>query len=103
VIPRRTLPALGQLRPRPRLLPESLRLAPELAVLAVLDDALRSALVALLAVHHQLHQPDDFLEHATLRRARRLAQHALDLRDSLDAYRDAVLGTLDIPEDDIDF
>lgn len=99
-------PPLEHLPPRPRLLPPTLRLAPELAVLAVLDDALRSALIALVAAHPTLDEHDGVLQPPSLRRARRFARHALDLRDSLDAYRDAVLaplGPIPLPDDDIPF
>lgn len=97
---------LEHLSPRPRLLATILRLAPELAAIAVLDDALRTALVALLAEHPTLDDHHGVLEPPTLRRARRLARDAFHLRDTLDAYRDAVLGAVGAstsPDDDIPF
>ena len=96
------------LPPRPRALAPELRLAPELAAVAILDDALRSTLVALLAAHSAL----DDVDRAgvpcppTLRRARQLVQCAFALRDALDDYRSAVfgdLGTQRPPDDDIPF
>lgn len=94
------------LPPRPRLLAPSLRLAPELAVLAVLDDALRTALTALVAQHPALEIRRELAEPTELRRARRVARVALALRDEIDDYRDAVQDVLEIdppPDDDIDF
>lgn len=102
---RASAPSLDYLPPRPALLAPIVRIAPELAILAVLDDVLRAALIALVAAHRSIEEPDGVLEPPPLRRARRLASHALDLRDAVDAYRDSVLGVLGptIPDDDIPF
>jgi hypothetical protein len=91
----------------PRLLPQIIRAAPELAVLALLDDAARTALVALLAQHPTLADLGGPREPPTLRRARRLAAATSALRDALDRYREGVMGDLadvpDSPDDDLPF
>lgn len=96
---------LDDLPPRPRVLATHVRLAPEIAVLAVLDDAARTALVALVAVHPLLDQPPHGHDQPTLRRARLLTRRALQLRDALDDYRRAIFGDFDSPQlnDDIQF
>ena len=89
------------------MVPEIIRAAPELAVIALLDDAARTALVALLAQHPTLDELAGPREPPTLRRARRLAAAASTLRDVLDRYREGVMGDLDdvadSPEDDLPF
>lgn len=96
---------VDHLPPRPRLLPPSLRLAPELAVLAVLDDALRTALVALVAAHPTLDELSPHKAPPTLRSGRRLVRALLALRDLLDDYRTAAdnLAVDMMPDDDIPF
>lgn len=96
---------LEELRPRPRVLTRHLRVAPEAAVLAVLDDAMRTALVALVTVHPVLNEPPHCHDQLTLRRARVLARRAIALRDALDDYRRAVFGDFDSPlvDDEIAF
>lgn len=96
---------LEELPPSPRVLTRHLRVAPEAAVLAVLDDAVRTALVALVAVHPVLNEPPHCYDQLALRRARMLAHRAIELRDALDDYRRAVFGDFDSPllDDDIPF
>ena len=82
---------LDELPPWPTPIVFDLRHAPELAVLTVLQTALRAALVALVAEHPtlvDLRPPD---EPPSLRHARRLIQAGLVLGGALDTYRSAAL------------
>ena len=89
------------------MVPEIIRAAPELAVIALLDDAARTALVALLAQHPTLDDLGGPREPPTLRRARTLAATASAMRDALDRYREGVMGDLadvpDSPDDELPF
>ena len=74
----------------PRLHPSDLAMAPELAALAIVEGALHTALLALVAEHPTL---QDFAapgEPASLRRARRLITAAATLDRAMDCYRCAV-------------
>ena len=75
---------------RPPLHPCDLAMAPELAALAIVEGALHTALLALVAEHPTL---QDFAapgEPASLRRARRLITAAATLDRAMDCYRCAV-------------
>jgi hypothetical protein len=103
---RRAALALEYLPPRPRALAKHLRVAPEIAVLAVVDDALRAALVALLAEHPTLAELGSPRDPTTLREARGVIRCALALRDALERYRAALAPVFDgptMPDDDIPF
>jgi len=79
---------------RPPLSPSDLARAPELAALAIVEDALHTALLALVAEHPSL---PDFAapgEPASLRRARRLITAAATLDRAMDRYRCAVYEAL---------
>lgn len=78
---------LDELPPWPRPLVVDLRRAPELAVLAVLHTALRTALVALAAEHPTLADLGPPDEPPTLRHARALIGACLALSAALDSYR----------------
>jgi hypothetical protein len=82
---------LDELPPWPRPLVMDLRHAPELAVLAVLHTALRTALAALAAEHPLLADLSPPGEPPTLRHARSLVAACLALGVSLDGYRRAAL------------
>jgi hypothetical protein len=76
--------------PRPPLRPSDLAIAPELAALAIVQDVLHTAMLALVAEHPTL---QDFAapgEPASLRRARRLITAAATLDRAMDLYRGAV-------------
>lgn len=95
----------GPAAPRP-LRPCDLDFAPELAALAIVQDALHTALVALYAAHPTL---DDFAapnEPPSLRRARRLVAAASSLGQALERYRATVYDVLAPPapsDDDLLF
>ena len=85
---------LDNLPPRAPLLVLLVRRAPELAVLAMLHDAIRVALLALVAEHPAL---DDLVpppEPPTLRRARRLAHTLHRVHRAIEDYRRAVIRDL---------
>jgi len=71
--------------------PSLLRCAPELACLALLDDALAIAARALSAEHGTLFHDCHPHEPPSLLAARRLLTHAHDLRKAIHRYRVAVL------------
>ena len=82
-----------------------LLLAPELAVVALVDHALDTLRLALLAEHplldDDLAAPDD---PPVQRRARAVLDHAARLRRALDAYRREVRRVLrELPGDDMPF
>lgn len=86
-------------KPRPR--PQTLRAAPELATLAVLEDVLRTTVVALLAAHPGLETPAEPREPPTRRRARAIMAAADRIYLALDRYTWAVVADLyDTPDDD---
>jgi hypothetical protein len=74
----------------PTLRASCLRLAPELASLALLEDALRISLLALLAEHPTLAFFPEPPEPPSLRRARHLLCAVRTLRRALDRYRASV-------------
>jgi hypothetical protein len=85
---------------RPHLLARAHRDSPELAVLALLDDALLTALVVLHAEHPALHTFDPPVRAHPLDRARHLVRTIGALRDAIDRYRRAVLRDLGAPAAD---
>jgi len=89
--------------PKPRPRPQTLRAAPELATLAVLEDVVRTTLVVLLAAHPGLEMPAEPREPPTRRRARALIAAADRIYLALDRYTCAVIADLyDTPDDDED-
>jgi hypothetical protein len=89
--------------PKPRPSPQTLRAAPELATLAVLEDVVRTTVVALLAVHPGIDTPAEPQEPRTRRRARALMTAADRIYMALDRYSWAVIGDLyDRPDDEED-
>jgi hypothetical protein len=85
-------------RPRPQrsppLDPQALAEAPELASLAIVEGALRTALVALRVEHPTLDDLAEPQEPPSLHRARRLVASAAALAVALRRYRVAVLAAL---------
>lgn len=95
--------------PLPRLLPPRqelrrciLRSAPELACLALLDDALGATADSLSAVHPTLLCPTEPHEPPSLSTARRLRSVIADLRAVLHRYRDAVYDAIGVDPDSVD-
>ncbi len=87
--------------PKPRPSPQTLRAAPELATLAVLEDVVRTTVVALLAVHPGIDTPAEPQEPPTRRRARALMAAADRIYLALDRYSWAVVADLyDRPDDE---
>jgi hypothetical protein len=74
----------------PRLHPSDLAMAPELAALAIVESALHTAMLALVAEHPTLQDLAAPGEPASLRRARRLITAAATLDRALNRYRCAV-------------
>lgn len=72
------------------LCPADLIAAPELASLAIVEHALHSALIALVAAHPTLVDLADLDEPSSLRLARRLIAATAALERVLDRYRAAV-------------
>ena len=81
-------PSAGLLRPR--LHPSHLAMAPELATLAIVQGALHTALLALVAEHPTLQDFAVSGEPPSLCRARRLIAAASTLDRALDLYFTAV-------------
>lgn len=75
--------------------PPDLSQAPELASLAIVEDALHTALLALVAAHPTLEDLAAPGEPPSLRRARRLVVSAAALCHLLVRYRAAVYDALD--------
>lgn len=87
--------------PKPRPRPQTLRAAPELATLAVLEDVVRTTVVVLLAAHPDLDTPAEPSEPPTRRRARALMVATDRLYLALDRYTSAVMADLyDRPDDE---
>ena len=89
--------ARGLRRDLPR---ATLRRAPELALLALLDHAIDVAVVALRAEHPMLAELGTPTEPTPLRRARAVLRATLSLRGALDRYRAAVADVIDTPHPD---
>lgn len=99
--------------PPPFLLtPRVLAQAPELGVLAMLEEAMHLALLTLIAEHPSLENGDHWLDGGpdavaiTLRLATRIVDRLQKMERLLGRYRDAVqdgLATQAMPDDDIPF
>ena len=108
--PRRS-PGPGTRRTRPcpdfPLVPDDLARAPELASLALVEDALHISVLSLVAEHPTLQNDPGPGEPASLRRARRLIASVGTFRNALAKYRDAVYLALcptpPAPLDDLSF
>lgn len=87
--------------PKPRPSPKTLRAAPELATIALLEDVVRTTVVALIAAHPDIDVPAEPREPRTRRRARALIAAADRIYLALDRYSCAVVADLyDGPDDE---
>ena len=103
--PRRA-PGPGTLRTGPSpdfpLCPYDLARAPELASLALVEQALHVSVLALVAEHPTLQNETSPAEPCTLRRARRLITAVGTFQNALSRYRDAVYSALFPPPPPLD-
>jgi hypothetical protein len=96
-------------RPAPDfpLVPYDLSRAPELAPLALVEEALHISVLSLVAAHPSLQDDPTAQEPSSLRRARRLITAVGTLHIALSRYRDAVYHALcpppPPPVDDLNF
>ena len=88
------------------LIPYDLSRAPELAALALVEEALHVSVLSLVAEHPTLQNEPTAQEPSSLRRARRLVGAVGTFRQALSRYRDAVYRALcppTPPTDDLHF
>jgi hypothetical protein len=97
-------PGTRRTRPCPDfpLLPYDLTRAPELASLALVEEALHISVLSLVAAHPTLQNDPSADEAFSVRRARRLITAVGTLQISLSRYRDAVYSVLCPPPPPLD-